>query len=146
MTSPSLSLDEMIARVEAATGGDRELDIRLTLAFNGPGSGINAALLYTEKNVAYLAGLLSDNPHAPDVPAWTSSLDATLALTERVLPGECPEGSGRPLWLPKIERLFNGQWRCVLYRVSDGHKPKEDAPTPTLALLLATLKALRHDR
>lgn len=99
----------IIARLKTATGPDREIDYALSELWPpspGPGQLI------------------------PEGPYYTASLDAALALLERVRPGT--------LW--------------ELYRIAGGYLanlPDTDsgfAPTPALALLIATLKALEMDQ
>lgn len=64
------------------------------------------------------------------VAALTTSLDAAVALCERVLPG----------WDWQIERLvsFDGPYALVEL----GDRPQVEAATPALALVAATLRAL----
>lgn len=78
-----------------------------------------------------------DDYWALRVPAdWTTSLDAALALAERVLPG----------WRRTVEELSCGQWMSVV----TGKKPEPHlslplhvarAATPALALCAAILRA-----
>ncbi len=120
MTSPSPSLDEMISRVEAATGPDRELDM----------------LIHDTLREAKLL---------PGVAFWpnlTASLDAALALTNRVLPGwtwDCGAESYGDARAGAWARVYP---KGLMSKGSGNHY----ALTPALALILATLKALRHDR
>ncbi len=108
---------ELLERVEAANGPDRELD-----------AGI-------------VVGLGLDNT----CPFWlhsydrttpvriTASVDAALALVERVLPGH------------RVALFTNGGGEgptCVIMFESDPVKADERAPTLPLAILAAMLKAL----
>ena len=70
-----------------------------------------------------------------DFPRYTASLDAALALVERVLPG----------WGFYIRRNAYG---CEAALVSSGlcgvTQPRIEAPTPALALCLALVRALQQ--
>lgn len=98
---------ELIARLEAAEVGSRELDVCMWEVSDG-----------------------WQNVHRP--PCVTTSLDAALAMAERVLPGcRCI-----------AERDHDGTgWACV--RASeDSERFMTDAATPALALCIAILRAL----
>lgn len=100
-------LSAIIARLEVAEAGNRELDLVVVRAV-----GEDTSLL--------------------GWPPYTTSLDAALALAERVFP------DGR--WM--VERTHQGTgW--AMFQPGEFAKIRAmvDAPTPALALVIATLKA-----
>lgn len=124
-------LTALLARMEAAAGPDREWDRRLWKA-TGQGTirlvtGLGMNGRTPGRQTAFGPdGLVST------VPRYTASLDAALALVERVLPGQAVIVGMRqtPDTMP---------WARV-------GKPRDGAdsvaPTPALALLAAMLKAM----
>lgn len=125
---PMAELQALLARVEAATGPDRALS-----------NAIRAALFPPKAEVIEHEGHLVTLPAGwgsgfePDL---TGSLDAALALVERVLPG----------WELELTSEFRDDaviWRVMLgdpLRGMDG-----ESSTPALALLAALLRALVSD-
>lgn len=65
-------------------------------------------------------------------PPWTASLDAVVALIERVLPGQDWEVSGS-----NYANIYSLPFNGIVARL-----PRMKAPTPALALLLALIEAL----
>lgn len=116
---------ELIARLEAAEVGSRELDAYVECASHGWNLvGWNAGWYLAEVGGAV-------QQMSPPLPC-TTSLDAALALAERVLPGcRCI-----------AERDHDGTgWACV--RASeDSERFMTDAHTPALALCISILRAL----
>lgn len=125
MNSDALpDLQPLLARVEAASGPDRELDKALwyKLIFD-------PAL--DKKNDSYLKLIGSPQP------LFTASLDAALALAERVLPG-----AG---WLCGVKSNGGFMAELFLTRYISGVSPRlayATAKTPALALVIATLRAM----
>jgi hypothetical protein len=74
---------DLIDKLEAAEAGSRELDIALGQALGL----IDAGLIYTNPD-----GSRSARGNCDPWQDWTDSLDAALALAERVLPGWCWNG------------------------------------------------------
>lgn len=76
---------DLIAKLEALDGPDREVDADIYIAFNIP--------MERAGRIDRLGGCVGwwpkDAPYesAVDVPRYTASLDAAIALVERVLPG-----------------------------------------------------------
>lgn len=132
-------LTELLERVEAASGADRELDVRLTLLLND-GSEINGQLPYNDAQVELLLVLsrpgvveCEDCGHESTaawvpVPAYTASLDAALALVDRVLPGWD--------WV----REYGG--RMIVFNPASDDTYGAKGSVPALALLAAMLRAL----
>jgi hypothetical protein len=107
-----MSLTDLIERVEGATGPDRHID---------------RAIWYA---------LVQDNPPAGEkdpthAALYTTSLDAALALCERVL----------PKYEVELFQRFRGDGWGVNWRAK--HLDTAYAPTPALALILAMLKAIQ---
>jgi hypothetical protein len=139
-------LSALLARVEAAEGPDREVDCDLGVALGlfmvnddnrlGIGRGKSYVRL-DEDGGATAPGQAGDML----VPDYTDSLDAALALCERVLPNDW-EFAPKPLWLAAVAQLFDGKWEGKLYRADMGKRFSRVGATPALALLAAMLKAL----
>lgn len=155
-------LGELLERVKAATGPDREIDGRLWcmitpnrkfigMATDGqrwgdfdpngfnPASGVIAGMVFertdfkgTREDIQKNGGRLQSFPSSP---AYTASVDAALAIVERALPG----------WRYDLHSPRMGQtWEAVLMdgdsasrRIVVGH-----AATALLAILTALLLAL----
>lgn len=109
-------LRELLARVEAATDWDPELDSALVRAFLSD----------------YEAGL----NQSPGLRAYTASIDAAIDLVERALPAANRYG---------IDFEPRYKWTAYVSRnsVTSGHWHHEaEAPTAPLAMLMALLRAL----
>lgn len=118
-----MTIAELLERVEGATGPDRELDAALcaTLRFGGDERCVRYPKTWTR------VGQIRDW-----VPVYSASLDAALALVERVLPGWTWEGGRDPA---------KASW-AYLYAKIDGPTFSASAPTAALALLAALLRSL----
>jgi hypothetical protein len=115
-------LTELLERVERASGEDNDLDalIGIHLAGFKPTVRLGHELLGNERVVP------------ANCPRYTASLDAALALVDRVLPGWCKSAVDlRPE-------------PCEGYVWERGHvgNIQGKAPTPALAVLAAMLRAL----
>lgn len=130
MTPSSTPRGSLIARLEDAEVGSRELDAEIAAALDGwSGFGLRTSQIEGRPRG-------SDRFSTP--PHYTTSLDAALALVERVLPG----------WWPGFQKnrgsLERKRWAAWL----DGpHHSGVDAievsaATAPLALCIALLKAL----
>lgn len=129
-------LPSLLSRLEASEGADRELDAELAVAFSGdpeawvvnpsPHSIFSAAPGWWRDG--------SDKSH--DAPAYTTSVDAALALVERVLPGRewIVEGGGGGSSTAVLLAPFEDE--------GSGEAHTGRLKTPALALLAALLKAL----
>jgi hypothetical protein len=145
MTKDS-DLSSLLERVKGADGPDREIDACITAALAEPLWPLReGASLYVDME-AYGPYVRVHDPrigkrskgNAPmfsldEVPAYTSSLDAALALVERVLPGWeiliTNEGDPADTWVASIgpRDTFTSF--------------ETQRPTPALALLSALLSA-----
>ena len=139
-------LSELLKRVEAATGPDRELDAHLAViaglnmcfcdyeagSYHGdcPPPGCGEPLGLHDERHSYPVQWQDDER----LPAYTASIDAALALVEKVLPG----------WRRQIFEDRSGGWTARLVSPSsdvvstDELKPP---PTASLAILAALLRA-----
>lgn len=103
---------ELIERLEKATGPDRELDEAIHAATNKP----------------LRAGLRWGN-----IPNYTASIDAAVALTERVLPDVGWSVATNRIDRRRVARLWTGE-------IDDGKA--HAGASPAIALCLAILKAM----
>ena len=107
-------LHSLLARVEKAEGADREIDFAIAEALDGVNRVSSAARL-----------------------RYTASLDAAVALVEKVFP-RC--GYGASLRWPEISRGPDEVAHGWIHHGDDTHEG--DAHTPALALIAALLRAL----
>lgn len=135
-------LQELLARVEKAGGPDRELDARIFCAVNGYTFRSHRPDLGPPPTArAYVAYYEPKNGEHPSAycPAFTASLDAALALVERVLPTFTADltiyrTNGGEFKPHSLARLF-----CPYGEIQEH---RGDARSPALALLAAALRAL----
>lgn len=135
-------LNELLERVKAATGPDRELDrdICIALQYGGENSE-GAANVRVDPEWGDDNDLIFEigaeeccNP----IPELTASIDAALALAERVLPGwEIALGTCG---------LNNCPWACLTEPEEPFRGFAADAPTMELAFIEALLQALTKER
>ena len=147
-------LQRLLERVEAATGPDRELDAMAAIAFHQ--GGIRHDLTVTAESVADVLDASADDPEScPDCGAQrrfpgavvvapvTASIDAALALVERVL----PEWQGVYLtseWTGlRRPEAWSAAFVCTLRRGLTSYITAESGERPTLplAILAALLRA-----
>lgn len=157
---PSEVLSDLIARVEAATGPDRELDALIACAADGffpslkpwPVSHDDRAMTWRVDFCRYDAdGALISPGHGglQMIREYTGSLDAALALVGRRLPGwgavagipaRLGEHGGRPwadVWSSREDERY--PWAPRQMRPTPLHS---NAATPALALCAALFRAL----
>ena len=140
MTTDSAAISSLLARVRAATDEDRELDGDLFWKFNERSSEAvywQAALGLPRKldHSRPIPGGLGKHAVITGSPRVTSSIDAAVALVERVRPGF----SVLLAWNP--ERAI-----CNVHPKPLGDMqqwaPVGEAKTPALALLAALLSSM----
>lgn len=107
-----MTLDELERRLSEATGPDRELGV---------------AVYETLEICSYI----------PDEGDPTASLDAAVALCERVLPN--------PDWFWRVNSIYGGAQARInqMLDSENGLEVYGSGRTPALALLLATVRALK---
>lgn len=150
----------LITRLEEAAEGSRELDARIWMALNDPepanyfaGVGMEMWFDGTPREVlSTSSGLSATHELKPAMGKVTTSLDAALALAERVLPrwgfdcgqpARMGEHGGRP-WADCWPPVEDGE--VVAFKLG-GPRPTHrhsNAATPALALCTAILKAVQH--
>lgn len=132
-------LKELLGRVEAATGADRELDAGLFRALGGElptefmGTGIKLSWDASGKAWCHLPDGMRISFTPPEL---TSSIDAALALCERVL--------GKH-WFWEIKGVIG--FRCILWMLETDYDDRSpptghSAASAPLAILAAILTAL----
>jgi len=121
-----MTYGDIIKRLEGAMGPDRELDWRIADALNIPSKWSDSTIW-----PPFMKGSAIDK----EIPLFSSSIDASLALVERMLPDANCCG---------VEKDANG-WNAYVSRnsVDTGHWLVEAATlTAPLAILLALFRAL----
>lgn len=137
---------DLLERVRAATGPDRELDARIyaladdrdireAIGPDGPWRGLKMLLGRSRRPphdecVLAIWHRNSGEVSAQGAPHYTASLDAALALVERVLPD----------WAWSIGNLSTGGQAYLMRK--GGSMAEGKAATPPLAVLAALLVAL----
>lgn len=126
-------MQELIARLEAAEGPDRALDREIGLRIDG----------WYETVDSHGECLMVNGDRYPDhpeseYPSFTESLDAALALAERVLPDWA--------WEIRLDRGGASVQAAPVWWMEGLAAPDEggvscDGKTPALALCIAILKA-----
>jgi hypothetical protein len=124
-----MSLHELMERVKAESGPDRELDARLWCFAEG------AKFSHLARHDAAMIYFIEGKPGScreTGWPTYTASIDAAVALIERVLPGcewdVSTASGGRAGYEVEIVRPHGGAWT-------------RPGPTPALALVAALLEA-----
>jgi hypothetical protein len=127
MTTPSNTIEELVGRVEAATGPDRKLDLLIAQTL--------------VPDVVVLRRNDDDTGNEPHTYwEYTASVDAALALAERLLPGLfCYEFGWQASALTEVSHdaqlhFTNGEPPMIETSMADAH-------TLPLAIILATLRA-----
>jgi len=117
---------DILERLKSATAASRELDAEIAKAIGYQNVG------HHDVGSPHLWGWygLSPDGDKVQIPPFTASIDAALALVERMLPG----------WKYEIRPRFA--------KLLNPHKPRSDASgmgdTPALAILIALFTALKE--
>ena len=134
------ALADVLERVRAAKGPDRELDSAIWCAVGCPTPGLIAQDEHPEPR-------RQGRKLASHVPAYTASVDAALALVGRVLPGTY--GRVEPRFFIDGDKVrwrgYTIRPRWIDYTPDDDwfDVSQADGPTPALALLAALFRALQ---
>jgi hypothetical protein len=127
-------LGDLIARVEGATGADREIDIAIACAVRNPPIGVSRSTWESWPGqdgrftgLIHCGGFTIERP-----PEFTASLDAALALCERVLPSV--------FWNVGVSDTKAPRYSADVACPGSGERP---GYTPALAVLSALLRALQ---
>jgi hypothetical protein len=139
-------LMELLERVKAATGPDRELDVMIGAALNfdvesmAMPFGDYVGLMGVEKTAIQAEShqsILRDG-----LPRFTSSIDAALALVERKLPGwtvaNLSQQDDKTWYCELREGHLTSYSRVAASNVTYGHRPG-NLPLAILAALLSAL-------
>lgn len=120
---------ELMERLEALQGPDRDVEEALALTYGGFKTSYEVGMAGNWWHRFTEGGLTTS------VPAYTSSIDAALALVEKVLPGWWLHGLGRsPL---------HGLWWATLYSLEERRAAEvEDQHSAPLAILIVLLRSL----
>ena len=142
-------LTALLERVRAATGADREIDAALMAqSYAQEERHIGAVMEYSDGSEERVKDLVWVDPKTDKwvstaAHSYTASIDAALALIERMLPGWVVDD------LSQNSRLAGDPWGCQLglYHGTNPSKNMQalsghDFPTAPLAILAATLSAL----
>lgn len=153
------NLDDLIQRVEAATGPDRELDAAIewwiagdrnrperTNADHQLVAEKGAAAFYDQQHEKF-GGInfrYRPPPHVVHVLEWTASIDAALALVEKVL--------GKRDWT--ISVAINSYGEAIIRRgnafilsateTSGDYGDSDEGKPPAIAIILALLRGLKQ--
>lgn len=140
-------LSSLISRVEKATEGNRGLDAEIAAAlephrFDAPGFTPERPIPSfrydpSENIIRFDGGGVMDVRFFPPV---TASVDAAIALAERVLPGWTIASIGqddRKGWHAELRKGHATAYSTV---------ELSGAPIPALALVLATLRAIQSQK
>lgn len=132
---------DLIARVEGATEGSRELDCLIWLAVVQP-EGTGALGLTLAEAMERYPDQLDQvaNVWRGTLPAVSTCVTAALGLAERVLPEWCPAIRQDP------RPAFEGLRHAFVMRKPDGRTQCATwGSTPALALVLAILRAKEEE-
>lgn len=134
-------ITSLIEKLEGASEGSGELDAEIAVATRWPAMGNIKHWIHEEEMEPRLHGYigfknLKDNPHEFKTPEVTTSLDAALALAERVLLGDLT-------WRIEKDSTFTAAfWSDPEYEPIGSAR----SATPALALCAAILRAQSEAR
>ncbi|MAN77825.1 MAG: hypothetical protein CML24_11680 [Rhizobiales bacterium] len=133
-------LEALLERVEKATGPNYNLEVEIAYVTGfWPEDRIERVV--RSENGAFTVWFSNDGPSLPLPPNSTASIDAALALVERVLPG-WTHGHQK---FPDGEVFNSGGYQFFVAEDDadlDSGYASGEAPTLPLAVLAAMLKAL----
>ena len=129
----------LIERLEKAGEGSLALDIELMVLLGGA-RDVGDGVYYGPSTETWHTSDAAENEGCWMLPAPSRSLDAALALAERVLPGWC------------VAQIGQGDDRKWFVELREGYRTSFNrvamspvgVPTPALALCLAVLRATKE--
>jgi hypothetical protein len=130
-----IDTQELIARLEAATGPDRELDAEIALAI-GIVRDRDGDCFFGHRYYSVMVlerGYYDIEGGAPELPHYTASIDAALTMM--------PELWNYVIGSPGIEETKLDKWCVNIAMHPDDRGDLTFAPTPALAICIAALKA-----
>lgn len=137
-------MDDLLTRLREARGADRELDAAIFRATGGQlpeqFASLKLDLEWQDDGTALMP--VGDMQVRYQAPAFTSSVDAAIALIERVLPGWTVAHIGQDdfkLWHVELREGYQTSFT----RVVRSHATLRGAPTPALALVIALVEAVK---
>jgi len=119
---------DLIARLEALTGPDREVDWDIGLNVGGMKSVRTFGMAGN-----WFDRCVDETSLSVSMPDYTASIDAAVALCERVLP---------LMTKIVINTYSGGEYHHAEIESDFGDFNGRNSPNPAIALLIATLKAL----
>lgn len=137
------NLEDLLARVQAATGADLELDGRIAKVARE----IPPAAVFMRENVYgqesdtwYTGGYGAYVFHYPE--PYTESIDAALALVERLLGGSARHPVECTLSSVGYPSRKGRHWKAAVWAGVEKDGAYHNAPTAPLAILAALITAL----
>lgn len=126
----SMTLPDLLAALQAATGPRREIDIDMWLA--SVSGATRKTIEVNHPAGAYTIDETRENHRLVAVAEYTRSVDAAFSLIERKLPG----------WDATVTRLSDGSGYAYLMDDNCVRHPHERGATPAIALCAALVAAL----
>lgn len=130
---------DIIERLEAATGPDRELDCWIgyvtDVHIESMGCTFRKYCEVHDMDFAHVAETAARHTSIlrEYLPLYTASLDAAIGLTERMLP---------PLTGIELNTYVGGKYHHCEIETETGDYRGDNAPHPSLAVLIAMFRAL----
>lgn len=127
---------DIIERLQNATGPDREIDTSIWMLVTKGATRRHQRV--SSATYAWKPYVIDETRDAQGViivvPSYTASIDAAIALVERMLSGK--------VWY--VRGKSDGTFFCQLYTSESqrGNDPKANAPSAPLAILVALFRAL----
>lgn len=132
------AIDALRERVKGLSGADREVDA-LIVATLCPGATVGTYIVGDDGDIVFHAQALGIQNKSL-CPTYTESIDAALALVERVLPGVWwLVGKGRTRTVEPLYGVHLMREGSLDDVIGEG-----EAETPSLAIILALLSALKE--
>jgi hypothetical protein len=133
----SMTMGELITRLEGAEGPDRDIDVAVMNALC-PRADDEKVLFMDKLRQArwgWLGEPATDIAYFIEAPKLTSSVDAAIALAEKVLP---------PFTTISLDIIQAGKFHSAkIDKESEGEACGDHLTTPAIALCLAIIRALQ---